>query len=71
MRAPSSRVLSAFASVVLVLTAVSGPARADDALDQKVAAAFDALAKASAAAAQAAKDLQAAQSKLPAAQVRA
>ncbi len=67
MRAPSSRVLSALVSVVLVLTAVSGPARADDSLDQKVAAAFDALAKASAAAAQAAKDLQAAQSKLPAA----
>lgn len=67
MRAPSRRVLSTLASVVLVLTTLSGTARADDALDQRVAAAFDALSKASAAAAQAAKDLKAAQSKLPAA----
>lgn len=67
MRASSSRVLSTLASVVLALTTLSGTARADDALDQRVAAAFDALSKASAAAAQAAKDLKAAQSKLPAA----
>ena len=67
MRASSRRVLSAIGSVILVLTTISGPAQADDALDQQVAAAFDALAKASAAAAQAAKDLKAAQSKLPAA----
>ena len=67
MRASSQRVIRVIASVSLVLTALAGPAFADDALDKKVAAAADALAKASAAAAQAAKELQAAQSQLPAA----
>ena len=54
MRASSQRVIRVIASVSLVLTALAGPAFADDALDKKVAAAADALAKASAAAAQAA-----------------
>jgi murein DD-endopeptidase MepM/ murein hydrolase activator NlpD len=67
VRASSQRVIRVIASVSLVLTALAGPAFADDALDKKVAAAADALAKASAAAAQAAKELQAAQSQLPAA----
>lgn len=67
MRASSRRVFGAFGSVVFLLSTITGPAIADDSLNQRVAAAADALAKASAAAVQAAKDLQAAQSKLPAA----
>lgn len=67
MRASSQRVLRALAAVPFLLASISGPAIADETLDKKVAAAADALAKASSAAAQAAKDLKAAQSKLPAA----
>lgn len=67
MRAFPQRVARVVGSVSLILATIAGPAYADDALDQKVAAAADALAKASALAAQAAKDLKAAQSQLPAA----
>jgi len=67
MRASSRRVFGIFGSAIFVLSTLTGPAFSDDSLDQKVAAAADQFAKVSAIAAQAAKDLQAAQAKLPAA----
>jgi murein DD-endopeptidase MepM/ murein hydrolase activator NlpD len=67
LRATSQRVLRVLATVPFLFASISGPAIADDSLDKRVSAAADALAKASAIAAQAAKDLKAAQSQLPAA----
>lgn len=67
MRASSQRVGRLLGSVSLVLATIVTPAYADQTLDNKVAAAADALAKATAKATQAAKELKAAQSKMPAA----
>ena len=67
MRAFPQRVFRVIGSVILLFATISGPASATDNLDQKVAQAADELAKVSAIAAQAAKDLKATQAKLPAA----
>lgn len=67
MRAFPQRVFTIIGSVILLSATISGPSSATDNLDQKVAQAADDLAKVSAIAAQAAKDLKATQAKLPAA----